>query len=167
MRDHWMAGLANVLAVLSIAALAGCVQPSGSPYASGGIEYLVSLPEVDLAPNEYIQSFEIDIRGGRLSAIKRFVDDWSYRVEWDYPGHVLVQGQAGHFPAGLPTTEELSGTFVVRAADAADRLRVSATLVTDSARPPGVSEPPPRTLSISAAEVILSPTTKPGSQGRK
>lgn len=167
MRDDPTSRLASLLAVLSIAALAGCVQPSGSPYASGGIEYLVSLPEVDLAPDEYIQSFELDIRGGRLSAIKRFVDDWSYRVEWDYPGHVLVQGQAGHFPAGLPTTEELSGTFVVRATDVADRLRVAVTLVTDSARPPGVSEPPPRTLSISAAELILSPTTRQGRQGWK
>lgn len=159
MRDKRMSGLSGILAAVLIAALAGCVHPPRSPNVGKGSECLVVFPTVALARGEYIQSFELDIRGGRLSAVNRFLEDWSYVVDWDYPGHVLVRGQAGHFPAGLATAASLSGTFVIQA-DADECLRVAATLATETVWPAGAPEPPSRAISIAAAEMILIPTAK-------
>lgn len=144
------------LAVVLPVVLIGCVHPPRSLHVVEGQEYLVVLPPVRLARHEDIQSFELEIRNGRVTAINRLLDDWSLEVEWDTPDRLLVRGLAGHFPAGLDSTADLSEMFAVRVDDRAG-FRVAATLVTETATPADAPEVPSRSIPISSGEMTFRP----------
>jgi len=149
------------LAVALPMVLTGCVHPARSLHIVEGQEYLVALPPVRLARHEYIQSFELEIRGGRVTAINRLLDDWSLELEWDTPDRLLVRCMAGHFPAGLESTAELSEMFAVRA-DVGAGFGVAATLVTETAAPADAPEAPSRSIPISSGEMTFRPTPARG-----
>lgn len=65
-----------------------------------------------------------------------------------------MRGVAGHFPAGLESTADLSEMFTVRVDDAA-RFRRTGTLVTETATPADALEVPSRSIPLSHGEMML------------
>jgi hypothetical protein len=160
--------------------LVGCVhgpQPADSDAGLGrgsgplpilaGIDacanYLVAFPPVALATDEFIESCELEIFGGRVVAINRFFDDWDLQVTWDNPTRLWVSGQARHFSAGLADVAPFANFITVQVNEddvlglgLGPGLGLEARLEVEACDREG-SAGPRRMITIKGAEMILTP----------
>ena len=134
-----------------VLALAGCACGPRAGAQSHGHLWNVSLPGVRLADSEYIQSFVVNIQGGRITSINRLLDDWGLELVWDRPGEHSLEYSAGHFVSGLESTADLNDFFPVEA-DSRLELRLTATIQTASTIPTGR---PDREIAIGEKEMVL------------
>ena len=124
----------------------------------------VSLPVIKLAKDEYIESVELAVCCGRIVAIQSLLDDWDLEVRWDSPDLVKISTLARHFPAGRKSVDAFAGFITVSELPGKDcfnapgkrGMRVTATVVTDTASPDGTG-PGPRKYEFSEREMVLKP----------
>ena len=149
------------LLLLLLVVMTGCITKQAAESCPGGATFLVSLPEIKLADEEYIQSVEVEIRCGCVVSINRFLDDWDTEVTWDHPGLLFVRCQARHFSAGFSNTGALAQFITARGSDECS-MRVTAKVITSSTEPTGR---PDREIAIGPKEMVLIPMQEKDRRG--
>jgi hypothetical protein len=146
-------------------ALGACAHPPARKAGTAPQCFSVSFPNVTLAASEYIESVEVVVRCGRIESIKRLLDDWDLKVEWDNPDLLKLNMIARHFSTGLPNTDQLKEFIIVR--ESADNgcynavgkpgMNITATLLTQKTDPAGGGE---RKYEFSQTDLILKPVCR-------
>lgn len=98
--------------------------------------FSVSLPSVNLADSEFIQSVNLEVRSGRIFSVARMMNDWDYEVVWDTPDRVVFECSARHFSSGLSSIERFSNVITVQS-DSPGRLQLHLIIKTSSCTPTG------------------------------
>lgn len=130
----------------------GCVHRIKPAAANHGLLFTISLPPLKLAEEEYIQSVEVLVEGGRIATINRTWDDWDIGIKWDSPNLLAMNCEARHFSAGFASTREFDRFITVEAASGS--FDITATVNTDSTDNTGRGE---RVYHLSRSDFILTP----------
>ena len=148
--------MAIVSAALMAVCVVGCVHGTKPDAARHSLLFTVSLPPLKLAENEYIQSVDVTIYGGRIATVNRTWDDWNISIGPDSnPDDWVCYCEARHFSNGFSSTHELDRFITVKADLAAFDIRAAVT--TERAGVPDLGE---KVYHLSRAEFILNP--RPG-----
>jgi hypothetical protein len=132
-----------------------CVHGTKPDPASRGSSFTVSLPPLDLAAEEYIQSVEVTIESGRIATIDRTWDDWDMELEWDNPEELALKCHARHFSTGFQSTQDFSRFITVQVGSLSSRaFDIMATVRTASTERTGRGE---REYHLGRSDLILSP----------
>jgi hypothetical protein len=130
----------------------GCSQRATTQYAMAQETTSLSFPTLKLEPDEFIQSIDLEIRGGRVASINQLLDDWDLELAWDNPGLLVLRMNARHFSAGLADLRLLN-KFITLENQPGEALRLSAKLVSSSTDPTGRAD---RTYEIPHPQLMLT-----------
>jgi hypothetical protein len=154
----------RLLAIVASAFMAvwntGCVHGPKADAPDHGSLCTVSLPPLELAGGEYIQSVEVTISDGHIATINRTWDDWDMKLEWDSPGDLALKCRARHFSSGFQSTRAFNRFITVQVGSpACDTSRstsfdIRATVRTDSTDKARRGE---REYHFSRFDIVLSP----------
>lgn len=132
--------------------LCGCSQRATPQYAIAENTASLSFPTLKLESDEFIQSIDLEIRGGRVASINQLLDDWDLELAWDNPGLLVLRMNARHFSAGLADLRLLN-KFITLENQPGEALRLSAKLVSSSTDPTGRAD---RTYEIPHPQFTLT-----------